>query len=110
MPQIKLRLGFEPLRSIDSSTFNGSYMDLGDPFEHPIRAFKVTNVSDVDITVSLDGGTTDTEYIPAGSFFLFDICSNRVWDAEFVSATGTQVSVKGSAGTGSVYLSTYYAE
>lgn len=110
MPQNKMRLAFEPLRSIDSATFAGAYLDLGTPFENPIRLFKITNDSNVDITVSYNGGTTDHEYVPAGSFVLIDICSNRVWDAELVSAVGTQVSVKGSAGVGLVYLSTYYAE
>ena len=109
MPQIKLRLGFEELRSIDSATFAGAYLDIGTPFENPLRAFKITNNSTVDVIVSYDGGTTDHEIVPAGSFFLFDISSNRVCDAEFVIAAKTQVSVKGSAGVGLVYLSSYYA-
>ena len=109
MPEIKLRLGFEELRSIDSATFAGAYLDLGTPFENPLRAFKITNNSNVDVLVSYDGGTTDHEIVPAGSFFLFDITSNRVWDAELVIAAQTQVSVNGSAGVGLVYLSAYYA-
>ena len=109
MPEIQCKLAYEALRSIDSSTFNGAYQNLGTAFVNPIRIFKITNNSTVDVTVSYDGGTTDHEYVPAGSFLLIDISSNRVWDAKLVAKVDTQVSVKGSAGSGSVYLSTYYA-
>ena len=109
MPQIKSKLAFEALRSIDSSTFTGSYQSLGTAMANPIRMFKITNNSTSDVTVSYDGGTTDHEYVPAGSFLLLDISANHVWDCEFLLAKGVQVSVKGSAGTGSVFLSTYYA-
>lgn len=76
---------------------------------HPIRIFKITSTANVDVTVSYDGGTTDHEIIPAGSFLLIDVTSDRVWDCEFALAQGVQVSVKAAAGTGSIYLSTYYA-
>jgi len=109
MPAIQTKLAFEALRSVAASTFDGTYKTLGAVMDHPIRIFKITNNSSVDITVSFDGGTTDHEYIPTGSFLLIDVASDRVADSEFVLAKGVQVSVKGSAGTGTVYLSTYYA-
>lgn len=106
----RIRLKAEALRSRDSATFTGSYQTLGVVFAHPIRVFKITNNSTVDITVSYDGGTTDNEYVPTGSFILIDITANAIADSEFAFAKGTQVSIKGAAGTGSVYLSTYYVE
>lgn len=109
MSSIQTRLAFEALRSVAASSFDGTYKTLGAVMAHPIRIFKITNNSNVDVTVSFDGGTTDHEYVPAGSFLLLDVSSDRVAQCEFVLAKGTQVSVKGSAGTGSVYLSTYYA-
>lgn len=110
MPEIKSRLAFEELRSVNSNTFDGTYKVVGPPMENPIRLFKITNDSTVGVTVSFDGGTTDHEYLPAGSFLLIDITSNRVWDCLFALAVATQISVKGAAGTGLVYLSTYYAQ
>lgn len=110
MPAVKKKLAFEALRSRDASTFTGSYQTLGVVMAHPIRIFKLANDTTVDVTVSYDGGTTDHEFLPAGTFVLIDASANRVWDCEFVLAQGVQVSVKGAVGTGSIYLSTYYAE
>lgn len=109
MPAIQSKLAFEALRSRAASTFTGSYQTLGAVMAHPIRIFKLTNNTSVDVTVSYDGGTTDHEILPAGSFLLLDVTSDRAWDCEFALAKGVQVSVKGAAGTGTIYLSTYYA-
>lgn len=105
MAQIKLKLAFEALRSV---AIAAAYTNLGVPMAHPIRIFKIVNDTTGGVTVSYDGGTTDHEYLPAGSFVLIDCTANRVWDAEFVMAEATQVAVKG-AGAGTVYMSTYYA-
>lgn len=109
MSEVKLRLGFEALRSIDSAIFDSTYQNLGSALGEQIRIFKITNNSTVDVTVSYDGGTTDHEYVPASSFVLIDVCANNVESAKLIVPEGTQVAVKGSAGTGSVYLSAYYA-
>ncbi len=109
MADFKLRLANEALRSIDSSTFNGAYQNLGTAFQNPTRIFKITNDSTVGITVSFDGGSQDDEYIPAGGFLLIDVSANKICNRILVAPAGTQVAVKGSAGTGTVYLSTYYA-
>lgn len=76
---------------------------------NPIRIFKLTSTSTTDVTVSYDGGTTDHEYLPAGSFLLIDVTSDRAAECEFALGKGVQVSIKGTAGTGTIYLSTYYA-
>lgn len=109
MPAVQSKLAFEALRSRASSTLTGSYQTLGVVMAHPIRIFKLTSTSTTDVTVSYDGGTTDHEYLPAGSFLLVDVTSDRAWDCEFALAKGVQVSIKGTAGTGTIYLSTYYA-
>jgi len=109
MPEIRNKIAAEALRSINSNTFAGSYQNLGTALTQQSRLLKITNDTTVGVTISFDGGTTDHEYLPAGSFLLLDVCANHVWDAKFVWAIGTQVAVKGSAGTGLVYLSTYYA-
>lgn len=108
MPQIHLRVLPETLRSRDSATFTGSYQTLGSPLSNTSRIIKVTNDSTVDVTFSWDG-TNDHEFIPAGSFILLDFTANRAWDAVLVVAAQTQFYVSGAAGTGSVYLSSYYA-
>ena len=100
---ITQRVTWETLRSIDSATFTGSYQALGTPFAHASYKCKLVNNSTVLVTISIDG-TTDVDVAPAGSFWLYD-------EAQFGYANlpaGTQIMVKGSAGTGSVYLVTQY--
>lgn len=109
MSQIdKQRLLPEPLRSRDSATFTGSYQTLGTPITNPSRILKLTNNSTSLVTVSWDG-STDHEILPAATFVLLDESSNAVSNAVLSAAAATQFYVKGSAGTGLVYLSTYYA-
>jgi hypothetical protein len=113
MPSVKNKLAFEDLRKVLLSAFTGVYQTFGVPMAHPIRIFKITNNTTVGVTVSYDGGTKDHEYIPAGSFLLIDVTSDRVWDCEFALAEGVQVSFKSDSapgvGTTGLYLSTYYA-
>lgn len=103
-----LRVFPEVLRSRNSSTFTGSYQTLGAAFDEAVRIMKITNNSTVDVTVSWDG-TNDHEFLPAGSFVLIDVMTNKLNDNGLFIEVGTQIYVKGSAGTGSVYLSGYYA-
>jgi len=110
MSALDIRLAAEALRSRAASTFNGSYQTLGAVLAHPIRLFKITNDTNVGVTISYNGGTTDHEYLPAGAFILIDITANKVRQNQFSLEKGTQISVKASVGTGSIYLSTYYAE
>jgi hypothetical protein len=98
------RIAWETLRSVDSSTLSGSYVVLGTPLTHPAYKIKLVNNSTVLVTVSING-STDIDVAPAGSFWLYDetISTNH----EFLPQ-GTQIYIKGSAGTGSVYLAVQY--
>jgi|SRR6185437_15929260 len=101
---------FESLRSIDSATFTGSYQNLGSALINPCVLLKVVNNSTSLVTVTYNG-TDDQDIAPAGSFYLYDFGSDSQsvsGDARLALAAGTQVKVKGSAGTGSVYLVIVY--
>ena len=108
MPQIKQRLYPEELQSVDASTFAGSYVALGTLVE-PSRIMKITNNSTVDVTLSWDGGVTDHEYVPTGTFILLDCTSDAGSSGLLEIVAGTVFQVKGAAGTGNVYLSSYFA-
>ena len=96
---------FQPLKSISSATFTGSYQALGTVLSAPARLIKIVNNSTVVVTISYDGGITDHDFIPIGSFTLYDFGTNRATSANALDLPkGTQVSIKGNAGTGSVYL------
>lgn len=98
------RIAWETLRSIDSATFTGSYQALGTPLAQPSYICKLVNNSTVLVTISIDG-INDVDIAPAGSFWLYDEYKGIV--REFLPK-GTQFYVKGSAGTGLVYLVSQY--
>lgn len=101
------RLNWETLRSIDSATFTGSYQALGTPLANPSYICKLVNNSTVLVTISIDG-TNDVDVAPAGSFWLYDESKAASQSSSPSLPAGTQIYVKGSAGTGSVYLVTQY--
>jgi hypothetical protein len=98
----------QTLRSIASASVSGTYAIIGTALTFPARIIKITNNSTQDVTVSWDG-INDHEYVPAGSFILLDISSNKETSQICEIAAGTAFLVKGTAGTGNVYLSSYYA-
>ena len=102
------RLAWENLRSIDSATFTGSYQALGTAFTQPSYICKMVNNSTVFVTISIDG-VNDIDICPASSFWLYDLTKTLNGGSPSLSLpVGTQFYVKGSAGTGSVYLVTQY--
>ncbi len=105
------RIGYETIRSIDSSTFSGSYQALGTALLHSACIVKIVNNSNQLVTISIDG-INDHDILPANSFFLYDYTSNTppgAVNGEF-ARQGRQYLVKGSAGTGLVYLVVQYIE
>jgi hypothetical protein len=69
---------------------------------------RIVNDSNQDITVSFDG-SSDHEFVQAGTIFELNCQSNhRPASGVANMAKGTKVYVKGSSGTGLIYLSGYY--
>ncbi len=101
------RLAWEKLRSFDSVEFTGVYVALGTPLVFPSYILKLVNNSTVLVTISIDG-VNDVDVAPAGSFWLYD--EGKVGISSHIPAmpVGTQIYVKGSAGTGSIYLVSQY--
>lgn len=95
---------FNPLISINSSTFTGSYQAFGTGFTYPVRILHIVNDSDEDVTISFNGGTTDHLFVKAGTFSLYDFGTNRGEAASALElAKGSGMVIKGTAGAGSVY-------
>lgn len=101
------RISWETLRSIDSATLTGSYQNLGTPLQHPGYIVKLVNNSTVLVTISIDG-INDIDVAPANSFWLYDEGKAGLNAAYPALPQGTQIMVKGSAGTGSIYLVSQY--
>jgi len=100
------RIAWENLRSIDSANFSGSYQAVGTPLLQPSYICKLVNNSTVLVTISIDG-VHDMDVAPANSFWLYDESKYGIPAIQFLPQ-GTQFFVKGSAGTGLVYLVSQY--
>ena len=102
-------LKWDLLRSIASSGVSSSYATVGTKFTFPARIVKIVNNSNEDATVSIDG-VNDYDYVPAGGFSLYDLGTNRGNSSpEAAFAQGTQISVKGTSGSGNIYVVVIYA-
>lgn len=97
---------FEELRSLVYTGISGTYAAIGDPFDHPIKLICLTNNTNGDMIFS-DDGVTNKLFIPAGSFKLFDLTTNRhPRDENYALRRNTQLYVKQSTvpTSGSVYV------
>jgi hypothetical protein len=101
------RLAWETLRVIDSATLTGSYQALGTPLANPSYICKCVNNSTSLVTISIDG-INDIDVAPASSFWLYDEGKAGTIASAPSLPQGTQIYVKGSAGTGSIYLVSQY--
>lgn len=102
------QLLYETLRSVNSAAFTGVYVTIGGPLLHPCSIIKLVNNSTVLVTVSEDG-INDMDVAPGNSFYLYDITSDSPQESGSIyKKEGTQYYVKGSVGTGLVYLVAQY--
>ncbi len=102
------KVNWEPLRSLNSATFLGTYLPIGTPLAHPSYICKLVNDSNVLITISIDG-LTAIDVAPANSFWLYD--EGKVGSSSHSPALpkGTQIYASAAvAGVGLIYLVTQY--
>ena len=91
-----------------AGAFSGSFQTLGSAFTHNPIIMILDNQSTVSIEVSFDG-TNTWKTFSAGEALVLDFRANNGIAANFTLPIGTQVYVKGTAGTGSFRLSMFYA-
>jgi len=103
------RIKYETIRSIDSSTFTGSYQALGTPLINPAAIIRIVNQSGVNVTLSTDG-VNDMDIVPTKDEVTYEYTANTPFSnpgGEYEPAE-TQYLIKGSASTGLVYLIAQY--
>src|SRR5215472_16971227 len=109
MSSLAIRITPETLRSLAFGSISGAYMGIGTPFIAPSRIFHVQNLTDVQMTFSLDG-ITDHFVLPSQGFLLLDLTANKTNAQGAFIAEGVRVYVKESAGaptSGSVYVTSF---
>lgn len=97
------------LTSIASSTITGSYAAINtNGFEAAPFLIRIMNASNKDVTVSFDG-VNDHDYVLAASTDMLPVQANSQPKAYLaLFKKGTVVYVKGTAGTGNIFLSGFY--
>lgn len=108
MAYFSLELRADPLRSLAFGSISGTYAAIGTPFSHPVRIMIAQNLTDVTLTYSFDS-VNDHFVLPAGGQMIVDVSSDEFQGNGFLISINTQMYVKGSPGSGSVYISAFYA-
>jgi hypothetical protein len=104
---------FEPLRSLAFGGISGTYAAVGDPLDHQVKSFCITNDTEGDMIFALDNTTPEGHmFVASGSYKLYDVQSNMnaQFDDKYVIAKGTQFYVKQSTApvSGAVYIECLY--
>ncbi len=113
MPDYRSHLLPEPMRSVNSASFDGTYKPFRDsgnnisPTTYASRVLLFVNDTGVNVTISWDG-TNDALVLLPGAGFTLDENANAVAGTTLVTIAGTQFYAKGAASTGLVYLTTFY--
>ncbi len=107
-----IRVRYEPLRSLGFAGISAVYAGVGLPFANPVRILKVTNLTDANILVSLNG-VDDHDVVPAYGFFLYDYASNKGSAAGLLEQPqGDRIYVKSEGAVptlGNLYVTIIYA-
>lgn len=108
---LSIRSKFESIRTLAHGSIGAAYSAIGTPFQHPIRQFILTNLTDAALYFSLDG-VNDHLVLPQSGYFVSDIASNKTQNTGLYLAKGDKFYVKeiGSPSSGAVYLSVMYGE
>ena len=89
-------VSIDNLRSLGFASISGTYAAVGGVLTNQARLICFTNNTDGDMFVS-DDGVNNKLFIAAGSFKLFDLCTNRYTPQKgWVFAIGTQFYIKQS--------------
>lgn len=103
-----------PLTVFDMSTLTASFQAInGNGFEFPLFFIRFENASTADVTISYDG-VTPHEFLAGTAASI----PRQILEINFLTsfpsqgyiafAKDTKVFVRGTAGTGNLYLSGYY--
>lgn len=102
-------LKWDLARSKDSATVAAGFTAVGTPFTFPARIVRIVNASTQGVSVSVDG-TNTYDFVPSNMSVTYDCGTNRGNSAPAMDIQkGTQISVAGTAGVGTIYVIVLYA-
>jgi hypothetical protein len=100
------RAQFDAVRELAFGSITTSYAAVGAALTDHARLVVITNSSDAEVYVSLDG-TTNNLRLAANSFKLFDFSTNKIRDDGLFVTMGTVFYAKrvsGAPSTGAVWI------
>lgn len=106
---LSIKLLADELRTIAYGDIDVTYEPIGSALAYPAVIVTMQNLTDVLVTISLDGDT-DHFALPAGGYLTFDLCTNKVAQQGAFIATGTTfyAASADAPSSGSVYISVIY--
>jgi len=97
------QLTYAPLKSFSSASLSGTYQAVGTPLAFPAAILRIVNNGTTAVTISIDG-VNDHDVV-------LNATSAQYTLSELIPATlnmglrsGTQFYIKGTAGTGTIYI------
>lgn len=106
-----IKVQFEAVREVAAASITASYTAIGSATAHPIRLICITNSTNAEVYISIDGSTNHLR-LAVNSFKLLDLTANEVNTGGLYIADNTTFYVKrvsGAPSTGSVWIETLYA-
>jgi len=106
------RVKVDPIRELDFGDISGTYASVGTPMTDHVRIISLNNGCDQELYVSFDG-TNNHFRLPANSFVLLDLSSNKIREDGLFLSVGTQIYVKevsASVASGSFWVTVIYGE
>lgn len=109
-PLYGIRAQFDTLRTLAFGAISGTYAAIGTAFTENPHLIIVQNTTDALLTFSFDSSNSTGQFVlPANGQLVIDLFSNAGKAMIFSFKKGDTLYVKGSPGSGSVYLSLIYA-
>jgi len=104
---------FDSYKTLPAASIGATFTAVGTPIAHNWRIICFTNNTNADVIFSADS-TNLNFYLPAGSFKLFDLSTNREDTATtWLISLNTQIYAMHASGaptTGSVYVEGLYGQ
>lgn len=109
MSNISQRVGFDDERALASTSFDGTYNNIGTALQYNPVIIVFDNQTNVDVPISING-TSTWKTFSAGSALALDLKANHGIASTYEIDKGTQFSTNASVGTiGSFRISILYA-
>ena len=107
MSNTSLQLTYDARRTVTGASLSSSYETIGGPLAFPASILRIVNTTTNSITVSIDG-VTDHDLVQGASDVIYNLSELKAGYQNTCLVSGTQFYVKGTSGTGNVYIIVWY--